>query len=112
MKLVIGKEILHKVGFTNVYEIKIETMSEDGMEYDKMLIYKESNEHVLEVYDEYKTLQTTPQDNWASLPFWWKWEDVLVASVEDCVYASLNSFKVKYYDEAGHKFKVKLVEEN
>ena len=112
MKLVIGKEILHKVGFTNVYEIKIETVSVDGMNYDKIVIYKESQEQVLEEYMEYKTLQTTPQDNWASLPFWWEWEDVLVDSVEDCVYASLNSFKVKYYDEAGHKFKVKLVEEN
>ena len=112
MKLIIGREILPKAGFTNVYEIKIETMSKDGMEYYEILIYKESQEHVLVEYEEYKTLQATPQDNWASLPFWWKWEEGLEYNIEDSTYASLESFKVKYYDEAGHKFKVKLVEEN
>lgn len=112
MKLVIGKEILHKVGFTNCYEIKIETMSKDGMEYYKMLIYRESQEQVLEEYAEFKTLQETPQDEWATLPFWWKWEEAIKYNDGGGTYASLESFKVKYYDEAGHRFKVKLVEEN
>ena len=112
MKLVIGKEILHKVGFTNVYEIKIETVSVDGMSYDKIVIYKESQEQVLEEYMEYKTLQATPQDSWASLPFWWRWEDGINYNEEDLTYSMLKSFKVKYYDEVGHKFRVKLVEEN
>ena len=112
MKLVIGKEILHKVGFTNVYEIKIETVSVDGMSYDKIVIYKESQEQVLEEYMEYKTLQATPQDSWASLPFWWEWDDGINYNEEDLTYSMLKSFKVKYYDEVGHKFRVKLVEEN
>ncbi len=54
-----------------------------------------------------KDISNSVEDSvWASV------RDSVEDSVEDSVYASLNSFKVKYYDEAGHKFKVKLIEEN
>lgn len=112
MKLVIGKEIKSKRLLKNVYKIKIETMEGDADDYHEIEYWVDTQEEVLEKYSQYKTLRELNQDVWNVLPFWGMWENSIYYNCNSEWYDSLEEFKVIYYDEAGHKFKVKLVEEN